>query len=354
MPAIPPREAAPAPLPQRQPDREPPLNVAPSVGPRGRTTERVAIEVAHQTRGLKIAVATAVVILGGLGFAGYWAGHREARAADDKLRTLAASYDSSAKQLHARLASLNDTVLIKQLERQNDSLVRVARAAKGSAAVAAQRALERHQSATRAIGAMDLPAVHTANDAAVTLIRTNLGAGGGLEATGFCVSGRGLVVTNRHVVADGSAHASEIRVKFANTDTWRPAHLVRLPRDTSIDLALVQLDDAARVPVVSGIAKTTDLPVGAPIASLGFPDGSDLPMDGAKATTTLTLGTVSKLTADLLQIDSYASHGSSGSPVFDGHGHVVGVIFGGAPGSGGRIVYAVPANRIEELLRSGM
>ena len=53
---------------------------------------------------------------------------------------------------------------------------------------------------------------------------------------------------------------------------------------------------------------------------------------------------------DLLQIDAFASHGSSGSPVVDGHGHVIGVVFGAPKESGGRIVYAVPAERITEFL----
>jgi S1-C subfamily serine protease len=164
------------------------------------------------------------------------------------------------------------------------------------------------------------------------------------------VAPRGFIVTNRHVIQNGVAHATKISVKFANTSAWLPAYFVRSPADTSIDLALVQLDDQKKMPIVNGIAAKVDVPVGGPIASLGFPDGSDLPMDGANAKTTLTLGTVSKLTNDLVQIDSYASHGSSGSPVFDGHGHVVGVIFGGAPGSGGRIVYAVPGARVAELV----
>ena len=41
-------------------------------------------------------------------------------------------------------------------------------------------------------------------------------------------------------------------------------------------------------------------------------------------------GTISKRTSKLLQIDSYATHGSSGSPVFDAHGLVIGVIYAGA------------------------
>jgi S1-C subfamily serine protease len=53
----------------------------------------------------------------------------------------------------------------------------------------------------------------------------------------------------------------------------------------------------------------------------------------------------------VLQIDSFASHGSSGSPVFDEHGHVVGVVWGGPAGAQGRVVYAVPGARILELMR---
>ncbi len=318
------------------------------------TRERVALEVAKETRGLKIAVGIAIVVLGALGFGAYWMGHSEARAADAKLQALMASYDSSSKQLLAHVQALNDTGLARRLGERKDSLERAARNARGGDAAAAQESLQQNHEATRAFGEMDLPAVHDANDNAVVLIRTEFGRGKtGLEASGFSVSPRGFIVTNRHVVAEGTARASKISVKFANTATWMPAYLVRMPSDTSVDLALIQLDDPRKSPTVTAIAPRVDVPVGGPVASLGFPDGSDLPMDGTNAKTTLTLGTVSKLTNDVVQIDSYASHGSSGSPVFDGHGHVVGAIFGGAPGSNGRIVYAVPANRIAELVKGG-
>jgi S1-C subfamily serine protease len=65
------------------------------------------------------------------------------------------------------------------------------------------------------------------------------------------------------------------------------------------------------------------------------------------------MGTVSRAIKDLLQIDSFASKGASGSPVFDSHGHVIGVVWGGQKDAGGRIVYAVPADRITELVRAG-
>jgi S1-C subfamily serine protease len=49
-------------------------------------------------------------------------------------------------------------------------------------------------------------------------------------------------------------------------------------------------------------------------------------------------------------MDSWSGHGASGSPVFDAQGHVVGVIYGGARESVGRIVYAVPAQRLAAFI----
>ena len=73
-------------------------------------------------------------------------------------------------------------------------------------------------------------------------------------------------------------------------------------------------------------------------------------MTDITASTSMTPGTVSKRLDDVLQMDSWSGHGASGSPVFDSAGDVVGVIYGGARESGGRIVYAVPAQRLAAFL----
>ena len=77
-------------------------------------------------------------------------------------------------------------------------------------------------------------------------------------------------------------------------------------------------------------------------------------MDGSPnritARATLGAGMVSKVADGIVQIDAFAGEGSSGSPVFDGAGAVVGVVYGGARASGGRIVYAVPGARVAALL----
>jgi S1-C subfamily serine protease len=60
----------------------------------------------------------------------------------------------------------------------------------------------------------------------------------------------------------------------------------------------------------------------------------------------MTIGSISKVLSDLIQIDAFADHGSSGSPVFDRHGHAIGIVSGG---EGEKIVYVVPSSRIRAL-----
>jgi S1-C subfamily serine protease len=205
----------------------------------------------------------------------------------------------------------------------------------------------------RAITQLDFPRVHDLNDPAVALIVSDLD-GTYIGATAFAVSSDGLLVTNRHVVRTTSGRPPRrIRVLLANTTTWRNAQLVRTSEQD--DLALLRLDAGAPVPVVAGVSRTArDTRVGSPVATIGYPHAIDTPMEGTgldvRARTTTTAGTVSKRLSDVLQIDSYAGKGSSGSPVFDVRGNVVGEIYGGEAESRGRIVYAVPAERLAAFL----
>ena len=194
-----------------------------------------------------------------------------------------------------------------------------------------------------------------ANDAGVALIISDI-EGRQKEATGFSVNPAGLIVTNRHVVTDtGNTRASKISVKFANTREWRHAHLVKLDDNAEVDLALIQIDEPGVYPAVP-VARSVDTPVGAAIATIGFPLGTDTPMEGNgnnfAAKTSLTIGTVSKSVTDVLQIDAFASHGSSGSPVVDSHGHVIGVGGADQPTAAGASS-AVPADKITRALGLG-
>jgi len=72
---------------------------------------------------------------------------------------------------------------------------------------------------------------------------------------------------------------------------------------------------------------------------------------GAIADPTLTVGTVSKVLPDVVQVDGYGAPGSSGSPIFGRGGRVVGVLYGGERESQGKIIYAVPAGQVGAYLR---
>jgi S1-C subfamily serine protease len=108
-------------------------------------------------------------------------------------------------------------------------------------------------------------------------------------------------------------------------------------------------------PTVKTLASQSRLGgMGEAVGILGFPLGLDLvhgrDWSTVGAAATLSLGTVSRVLPDLLQLDSYGAQGSSGSPVFDRKGEVLGVIYGGQKGSNGRILYAVPVRFVHEVL----
>ena len=106
-------------------------------------------------------------------------------------------------------------------------------------------------------------------------------------------------------------------------------------------------------PVVPGIATSAPV-VGEPVVTIGYPKGVDLAgtdLVHLGANATLTAGTISRLSGNVIQIDGYGATGASGSPYLDAQGRVVAVLNAGDSDSGGRIVYAVPASRIEEMLQ---
>jgi S1-C subfamily serine protease/pSer/pThr/pTyr-binding forkhead associated (FHA) protein len=318
---------------------------------RTNTTERIAIAVRQQTRRLWTAIVVLVVALAGTAAAMAIRTARQSAASQAEIARLVEQNESITRGFQERLRD-GDTALANRMAHVNDSLVRALRQATNATQMAAAEAgLRKNHDLQRQITKLDFTAISTANDPAVVLIVAQSPAGSPLEATGFCVGAKGLIATNRHVVAGSIGRSAAVKVKFANTGRWYSAHVTKLPDAADIDLALLQIDEAGTFPVVSRLATAVDLQVGEPVATIGYPLGTDIPMDGTAAKTSTTFGNVSKVVPDLLQIDAFASHGSSGSPVFDAHGHVVGVVWGGPPGADGRIVFSVPVDQLNELLR---
>lgn len=201
---------------------------------------------------------------------------------------------------------------------------------------------------------MDYATIASENSRAVALVAVEMPGGDASSGTAFAVGDR-LLVTNRHVVqvADGP-RARRVLVKFSETESWIPAHVDRV--DAASDLATLLLESPATAPrVVRGIAAPgTDPRVGDPVALIGYPLGTDTPMesddDDFIAAPSVFRGMVSKSLADVLQVDAFAGQGSSGSPVLDSRGAVVGVVYGGPRDAGGRIAYAVPMGALLRFL----
>ena len=329
------------------------------------THVRIAQAVKAETASLKRLFAMAlgaIVVIGGVAF-GLW--HQRTSAREHELLALIARSESVSVPLmqtiaamqardsqFARLLSQRDSVLAREMATGRQLMSSAKGASPEVVAVLSERvALETRLK--QALTQMDFPRVHDLNDAAVAMVVSDVD-GVNVAGTAFAVAPNGLLVTNRHILRTKDGRPPRrIAVLFANTTDWREAQLVRVSDDA--DLALIQTTSPTAVPVVAGVSRAgRDTRVGSPVASIGYPHAVDTPMEGTgldvRARTTTTAGTVSKRIADVLQIDSYAGRGSSGSPVFDVHGNVVGVIYGGEAESRGRIVYAVPAEKVAAFL----
>jgi S1-C subfamily serine protease len=334
--------------------------------PRRDTNIRIAEAVRAETSSMKrwfAAAVGAVIVIAAVALV---MGRRQSAARETELLSLIARSESASAPLRLTIASMQarDSSFARLLAERDAASARDVASSRqmmgrGSSAESVAQMSQRVASETRvrqAITQMDIPRVHDLNDAAVALIASDLD-GTFIAGTAFAISANGELVTNRHVVRTPDGHlARRVRVLFANTTDWLPAHVVRT--SDSDDLALLQMDGSGSFPVVAGVSRAaSDTRVGSPVATIGFPHAVDTPMEGSglnvRARTSLAAGTVSKRLADVLQIDSYAGKGSSGSPVLDVHGQVVGVIYGGEAESNGRIVYAVPAERLAAFLGGG-
>ena len=332
--------------------------VRPSTG-RPSTGERVRVAVRHETASMRRFFAlVAVLLVLFVGGAAYWLGHRDSRPQAAELMQLLAESDSTSVKIQERLAAVGDTTFASALRRQHAELARRVRAASASTSAAEmdslRQELQRRQVMQQGLALLDLSSISVKNDSAIAFLVTELD-GKPYGGTAFGVTPNGILVTNRHNVrspATGRA-PTKLGVKYANTDVLLHAHVVQLSADSAVDLALIQVDEPGTYPVVAGVARSLDgVRAGSPVVAIGFPHALDLPMDGNIVKTSLTAGTISKLLPDLIQVDAYASHGSSGTPVFDGHGWVIGVVYGGDAQSGGRLTYAVPASKLAPMLEA--
>ena len=168
------------------------------------------------------------------------------------------------------------------------------------------------------------------------------------SGSGFVYSRDGLIITNAHVVPKGT---SSITVVFANNDRVK-AHVYA--SNPGIDLALVKVDNYAKLPPPVEFADSSKLQAGQWAIAIGEP---------LALQKSVTVGVVSGFNRDepiqgddqqlhlfkgLLQTSAPINPGNSGGPLIDYDGRVIGVNQSTAsPQSGAQgIGFAIPSQTV--------
>jgi len=167
-----------------------------------------------------------------------------------------------------------------------------------------------------------------------------------LAGSGFIVDPSGVIVTNKHVVAE----AFRIRVRLQD-GTELPARVVAV--SPFIDIALLKIDAGHPLPTLA-LADSGRVRVGQPVLAIGNPLGVG---------TSLSAGIVSGLSRDLVktpfddyvQTDAAINHGNSGGPLIDTAGEVVGlntILLTNKPDEGSNgLGFAISSNVVAAALR---
>ncbi len=160
----------------------------------------------------------------------------------------------------------------------------------------------------------------------------------------FIDAAAGLIVTSFHVVR----RSKEVMVRLVNADEWLPAQIIDY--DADVDLALLRLQSSLDHRKVSTLQLKTDNAVnlGQFVLAYGSPGGLGH---------SVSLGIVSSLSRMLvgsrnpgpyIQIDAHLAAGSSGGPVTDVHGNLLGIVNLGS--ANGAAAFVLPVSRIIQFV----
>ena len=176
--------------------------------------------------------------------------------------------------------------------------------------------------------------------------------------TGFVVSKDGYILTNAHVVSENGQAASTVDVVFESSAGQQiTVQGAVVGADESTDVALIKVDPGQTprlVPIPLG--DSSNIAVGEQVVAIGNPQGLDI---------SLSSGVVSATNRDLespngatiiggIQTDAAINPGSSGGPLIDSTGHVIGINEQITTQSGGNegLGFAVPINVAIKAMRA--
>jgi S1-C subfamily serine protease len=155
--------------------------------------------------------------------------------------------------------------------------------------------------------------------------------------TGFLVSREGYLITNQHVIRKAASAVA----KGDNGTTFHVEGI--LATDLQHDLAILKID--SRGAPVLPLGTSAQIKAGEKVAVIGSPLG----LEGSLSEGIVAANRDLKQVGRILQITAPISHGSSGSPVLDLNGRVVGVAVGSRK-EGQAVNFAIPVEDLARLM----
>lgn len=172
---------------------------------------------------------------------------------------------------------------------------------------------------------------------AIVRIENDMGMRVGV-GTGFILTKTGRIATNLHVIAGGGV----LTVKLADGTKYVVPRVVAVDMDR--DLAVIEIDADHPLPTVP-LGDSDAVEPGDAVVAIGNPMSFDFSVsDGLISSVRAVEGHV------LLQISAPISQGSSGGPLFNRFGEVIGVATL-VSAQGQNINFGVPANYLHPLMQ---
>jgi Trypsin-like peptidase domain len=187
----------------------------------------------------------------------------------------------------------------------------------------------------------DIPTIAKAATPAVVLIVMANDDEPISTGTGFVVESSGIIVTNYHVIQLGNKGF----VKFSDGTAFAIDGV--LAADKLRDLAVIKIHRGKSFPTLT-LGNSDQLQVGEEVVAIGDPLGLELTVSNGIVS---AIRTVEERGGRFLQITAPISHGSSGGPLFNMAGEVIGITSMYFEG-GENLNFAIPINDAKSLVRN--
>jgi serine protease Do len=158
-----------------------------------------------------------------------------------------------------------------------------------------------------------------------------------------------FVLTNNHVVAQ--ARNDQITIHLADSRIFRPTQVWTDPES---DIALLSLESAANLPTAT-LGNSDNAKVGRWVLAIGSPFGLNQSVShgiiSARDRGQVSLGNTIRI-KEFLQTDAAINPGSSGGPLVDMNGEVIGIntAIASHNGSNSGVAFSIPINLVKRIV----